>query len=100
MAAGGTAAKETGMTISEVSADSAVPHIGLCVPKEPVSGGALQEGRGSGFTTDEHYYSSVCIYTGFETNTQLKAPAQCYKQNPGIYMQGRIKRDHCAVHVT
>lgn len=29
--------------------------------------------------TDEHYYSSACIYAGFETNTQVEAPAQCYK---------------------
>lgn len=64
VAAGGIAARETGRAIYELPADSAVPHVGLCVPK--VS--ALQEGRGSGFTSTTTLMS---ITTALCASTQV-----------------------------
>lgn len=68
VAAGGIASRETGTAISEVPADSAVPHVGLCVPKESVRGAALEEGRGSGFTSTTTLMS---ITTALSVSTQV-----------------------------
>lgn len=42
--------------------------------------------------TDQHYYSSVSVYSVFGTNTRVNTPAKCCEQNPGICTQWRMKR--------
>lgn len=59
------------MATPEVPVDLAVPHIRLCVPKESMGAAALQQGRGSGFTSTT---------TLMSITTALRASAQVLGQ--------------------